>query len=68
MSGLLDVNLNAPRDDDRVARLKIEMSEIFMNHSPLLNSLIDIALAEDYAMGDITADALIPRPLPGPYL
>ncbi|MGB0645902.1 MAG: carboxylating nicotinate-nucleotide diphosphorylase [Bradymonadia bacterium] len=36
-----------------------------MNHSPLLNSLLDIAIAEDYAMGDITADALIPQTATG---
>lgn len=31
-----------------------------MKHSTLLQSLIEVTLAEDYAMGDLTAEALIP--------
>jgi len=36
------------------------MSNLRMKHSPLLKSLIEVTLLEDYAMGDLTAEALIP--------
>jgi nicotinate-nucleotide pyrophosphorylase (carboxylating) len=36
-----------------------------MKHSPLLQSLIDVTLLEDYAMGDLTAEALIPEDVTG---
>jgi nicotinate-nucleotide pyrophosphorylase (carboxylating) len=36
-----------------------------MKYSSLLNALLEVTIAEDYAMGDLTADALIPAEATG---